>query len=67
MIGVAQDQECRHHEPLIPVGGTKPVEVNVRLIAATNADLEKQIEDGRFRADLFYRLNVIPISSCGVI
>jgi DNA-binding NtrC family response regulator len=46
---------------IIPVGGTKPIEVDVRLIAATNADLEKQIADGRFRADLYYRLNVIPV------
>jgi DNA-binding NtrC family response regulator len=46
---------------IIPVGGTKPIEVDVRLIAATNADLEKLIADGRFRADLYYRLNVIPI------
>jgi DNA-binding NtrC family response regulator len=46
---------------IIPVGGTKPIEVDVRLVAATNADLEKLIADGRFRADLYYRLNVIPI------
>ncbi|UCC44485.1 MAG: sigma-54-dependent Fis family transcriptional regulator [Candidatus Zixiibacteriota bacterium] len=44
-----------------PVGGTKPIEVDVRLIAATNADLEQEVKGGRFRADLFYRLNVIPI------
>ena len=43
------------------VGDTKPIDVDVRLIAATNADLEKDVEAGRFRADLFYRLNVIPI------
>ncbi len=44
-----------------PVGSTKTVEVNVRVIAATNADLEQAVDDGRFREDLFYRLNVIPI------
>jgi len=43
------------------VGGTQPVRVDVRVIAATNRDLGGAIKDGRFRADLFYRLNVIPI------
>ena len=43
------------------VGGTKPVKTEFRLIAATNIDLEKAVKDGRFREDLFYRLNVIPI------
>ena len=46
---------------IIPVGGTKPIKVNVRLIAATNADLEREVNEGRFRTDLFYRLNVIPL------
>jgi len=46
---------------IIPVGETHPVDVDVRLIAATNADLEEDVKANRFRADLFYRLNVIPI------
>lgn len=43
------------------VGGVDNIEVDVRLIAATNADLEKKMEEGLFREDLYYRLNVIPI------
>ncbi len=44
------------------VGGSKPVRVNVRIIAATNRELPALIEDNRFRQDLYYRLNVVPIS-----
>ncbi|MFN8792211.1 MAG: sigma-54-dependent transcriptional regulator [Bdellovibrionales bacterium] len=44
-----------------PVGSTKTVQVNVRVITATNIDLEKAVEMGKFREDLYYRLNVIPI------
>jgi len=43
------------------VGGTRPVRVNVRIIAATNQDLTNLTAEGRFREDLFYRLNVVPI------
>jgi Nif-specific regulatory protein len=44
-----------------PVGGGRPVEVDVRVIAATNRDLVQKIADGSFREDLWYRLNVVPI------
>lgn len=50
----------QQHE-VIPVGATEPVQVDVRIIAATNADLEEKIRRGTFRSDLFYRLNVIAI------
>ena len=43
------------------VGGAKPIKTDFRLIAATNVDLDKAVKDGRFREDLFYRINVIPI------
>ena len=43
------------------VGGTKPIRTDFRLIVATNVDLEKAVKDGRFREDLYYRINVIPI------
>ena len=43
------------------VGGSKTIKVNVRVLAATNKNLEREIELGNFRADLFYRLNVVPI------
>src|SRR5579885_283781 len=43
------------------VGGSRPVEVDIRLIAASNRDLEQEVERGGFRRDLFYRLNVVPL------
>ena len=46
---------------ITPVGGDKDVQVNVRVIAATNKDLRKEIERGNFREDLYHRLSVIPI------
>ena len=47
---------------IIPVGGTKPIKVDTRIIAATNRDLEKEVQLGNFRADLYYRLNVIQVT-----
>jgi transcriptional regulator with GAF, ATPase, and Fis domain/tetratricopeptide (TPR) repeat protein/transposase len=44
-----------------PLGETRPMRVDVRVLAATNSDLERAVEDGRFRADLFHRLNIIRI------
>ena len=56
LLRVLQEKEFER------VGGTKTLSVNVRVIAATNRDLEKAVEEGKFRADLYYRLNVFPIS-----
>ncbi len=46
---------------VLPVGATTPVKTDVRLLAATNCDLKKAVEEGRFRDDLYYRLNVIEL------
>jgi len=46
---------------LIRVGGTSPVKINTRIIAATNQDLEEMVAQGKFRRDLYFRLNVVPV------
>ena len=55
LLRVLQEKEIE------PVGGMAPVKIDVRINAATNRKLEKEVEEGRFRLDLYYRLNVFPI------
>lgn len=56
LLRILQEQEFER------VGGTKTVKTNVRLVAATNRNLEEMVKNGEFREDLFYRLNVIPLN-----
>jgi DNA-binding NtrC family response regulator len=51
----------QQHE-VTPVGSSFPIEVNIQIIAATNRDLEAEVIDGRFREDLFYRLNMVELN-----
>ncbi|MDH4615914.1 sigma 54-interacting transcriptional regulator [Brevibacillus sp. AY1] len=55
LLRVLQERE------IVRVGGTKPIEIDVRVITATHVNLESAIQSGRFREDLYYRLHVIPI------
>ncbi len=55
LLRVLQEREIE------PIGGRSPFKIDVRVIAATNRNLEKEVGEGRFRPDLFYRLNVFPI------
>jgi formate hydrogenlyase transcriptional activator len=55
LLRVLQEQEFE------PIGSSKTIKVNVRIVAATNRDLEELVREGKFRADLFYRLNVVPL------
>ena len=56
LLRAIQEQE------IMRVGGTRPIKLDVRIIAVTNKDLEELVRKGKFREDLFYRLNVIPIT-----
>lgn len=53
LLRVLQEQELEH------VGGVKPIKINVRIICSTNQNLQKLIAEGKFRRDLYYRINTV--------
>ena len=56
LLRVIQERE------ITPVGGIKPIPINVRIVSATNKNLMELVREGKFREDLYYRLNVVPIN-----
>ncbi len=71
LLGNISDMDLQTQSRLLSVfqshsflrmGGTEPVPIDIRVIATTSADLEQEVEDGRFREDLYYHLNVVPLS-----
>ncbi len=56
LLRVIQERE------VLPLGGAKPIRIDVRIVSATNADINAKIEEGLFREDVYYRLNTIPVN-----
>ena len=56
LLRVLQEREIKR------IGGIKPIKIDIRVIAATNSDLEGMVKNNQFREDLYYRLNVVPLT-----